>query len=165
MGAGGLGEATEVSRVRCEDLIAITGQEDDPGVDDIGSARAGQQQADPAAEIVIDGLYVDAGEQAGKDYLASAPTAPDLADDSTVGQRRPIRLPFPFDDGDHVPIATLDGDERAGIEDDAHAAPRLVRLEALFFSTAGVRMTTARERDRRVAAWISSGVISPCSAS
>jgi hypothetical protein len=63
---------------------------------------------------------------------------------------------------DDVAVATLDGDQRAGVEDERH------RRDARRDGRARPRLTDAATppgRARRAAARISSGVISPCSCS
>ena len=68
--------------------------------------------------------------------MAAAPAAPYLTDHASVGQRRSALVSLPFDESDHRPIAALDRDQRARIEDDAHAAPRLRRGKRLRCSGA-----------------------------
>lgn len=163
--ACGLGEVRQIVRVGREDFVTIDGQQNDCGVDDIGAASEAEENTDSPAERLIDGVNIEAGQQAGEVRLATLPATPHLADDATVGQRRTALLAFPFDEGHDVAVTTLDCQQRPGVKDNAHAAPRFVRRRARGLSAGGVRTTTARPRVRRVASRISSSVIWPCSAS
>jgi hypothetical protein len=57
--AGHGGKIPQVSRIRGEDLVAIVGEQDDGGVDDVGSARGAQEDTRPTTQFVIEGLNID----------------------------------------------------------------------------------------------------------
>lgn len=153
--AGGDCQALEVVGIRGIDLVVINGKEHDRGIDDIRGSSAAQKHTGPTPGLAVDWSDIDTGQQPGKVCLTTVPTAPHLADNTSVGQRRAVRAPLPLDDGDHLAVAAFDRNEGAGVEDDGHRSLPAGRE----------RTTAARLRARRLAASISSSLISPCSAS
>ena len=119
-----------------------------------------EEHTSPAAERLVERVHVDAGKQTSEVRLTTVPATPHLPDHPTVGKGCTVFLPLSLEEGDDLPVASLDGEQTAGIEDDGHAAPRFLRGFA-----GAVRTTTARACVRRVASLISSSVISPCAAS
>lgn len=85
------------------------------------SPRSGEEHASTTAELVIERGHVDAGPQPGEPRLATDAAPPHLADHPTVGHRASARHELGVDQGDDIRSHPLDGDERAGVQEEGHA--------------------------------------------
>lgn len=137
-------------RIRCEHDVAVTRHCYDRSVDGIPRSAHTEQASGSPTQLVVERRNVDAGEQPCEQYLSAGTAPPHLSDDAAMASGWPASETFCFDECDDVAITALRGDERSGVEDQRHAAPR---------------ETTALDAARRWAEVISSALISPCSAS
>lgn len=74
--SGGGGEGGEVFGVRCVDLVAVAGEQDESGVDDVVGGCGGEENTGSAAECVVERYDLDAGEEAGDVALAAGSASP-----------------------------------------------------------------------------------------
>lgn len=59
--AGGLGKSPQILWVGGEDVVAVVGQHDDCGINDIASASSPEQDSDLPAECLVERLNVQPG--------------------------------------------------------------------------------------------------------
>jgi len=89
-------------------------------IDDIGRASPREQFADPPAILLAQGLYADARQDARKIGLLAA-IAPDQTDHRDAGPQRRAQLLKHAQLGTYRAVATVNGDQRAGVEYRLHA--------------------------------------------
>jgi hypothetical protein len=118
-------------------------------------AGAPQAHAGLPAEFVVEWHHFHAVEQPRDRNRTSLPASPDLAYYAAVRDRRSPGEQRGLQECHHPAITAFSGNERAGVEDECHAAP-CERLP---------RTTVAPARVPRTASAISSSVMVPCSAS
>ncbi|HEY4059776.1 MAG TPA: hypothetical protein VGM39_24345 [Kofleriaceae bacterium] len=117
--AGGERERFEVIGIGGQNRVSVGRKQDHGSVDHVGSTRTSEQDPRATSESLVERDDFDRGEKLGKTRLTSAAT-PDLSDHSTVRAWSPKRCQLGSDNGVRERIASLDGDERACIQDDAH---------------------------------------------
>ena len=83
MATAGRSQDLEVVGVRGDDVVAVVGQEDDGGVDDVGAPSGAKQLAGRAPEKLVERTHVDSGKSSCQPSLGR----PSLAERSEP--RRP----------------------------------------------------------------------------
>ena len=148
---GRRGQGPEVVGIGGEDLVAVGGQEDEGGIDDVGRTRPSEEDTRPPAQTVVERGDLDAGQDDGEQCLAVPAPPPHLPDDTAVGEGRTPGQNLILEGGDEFAVGRLDRDQGPRIEKEGHES--------------GPRTTMARAPRPRRASRISSSVITPCSAS
>ena len=120
MQAAGLCEQHEVVGIRGEDLIAVLGEHHERGVDDIACMRDSKQGACRSTQSIVERRNENARERAGQACLPGL-SAPDLPDDTTMGDRHATGYPLAGEQGHDPAIPALDGDQRPSVENERHA--------------------------------------------
>ncbi|MDQ1437418.1 MAG: hypothetical protein QOK43_1047 [Acidimicrobiaceae bacterium] len=145
----------EILAVDRHDLVAVGCEQHDAGIDDISQPRGTEEQPSRPAKWLIERADVDSTESLRQPGLTRA-AAPHLSKDPGVGQRE-VSIDLGGLQADpHLAFIALQRDQRAAVEDEAHAdfvLPAACRRRP--------RTTVASCRSARLWAVISSALISP----
>ncbi|MDQ1445165.1 MAG: hypothetical protein QOI20_1629 [Acidimicrobiaceae bacterium] len=148
----------EILAVDRHDLVAVGCEQHDAGIDDISQPRGTEEQPSRPAKWLIERADVDSTESLRQPGLTRA-AAPHLSKDSGVGQRE-VSIDLGGLQADpHLAFIALQRDQRAAVEDEAHADFALPALPAACRRRP--RTTVASCRSARLWAAISSALISP----
>jgi hypothetical protein len=114
----------EVPRVRRDDAVAVRREENEGSIDHIGAAYLGEQRSGGAAELVVERSDLDPGEYLRKERLSPTAT-PHLTHDPAVRHDRLLVAMRFFQSTPDRAVGAVERDERAAVEDESQAAPRL----------------------------------------
>src|SRR5208282_3171756 len=132
-----------------QDPVSGLGQQDDGGIDRVGSTGQAEQDAGLAAIVVIYGADIDRAQQSRQVHLAALLVTPDQGDHHRVAAQLHSALLGHTQPGDHRAVVVVDGHQCPSVENQgAHAAVSLAGTPSSCSARA-----------------ISCGVSAPCSAS
>ncbi|WP_207770155.1 hypothetical protein [Frankia canadensis] len=118
-----LHKAGDVLGVAGQDAVTRTGEQGHRRVNHIRRTGSAKQHTGLAAGPFINGTHLHCAEEAGQRGLPPGAIPPDLGDDDGVAPQADVPLLRDPESGHHLPIAALDSQKRARVENEgAHAA-------------------------------------------
>ncbi len=123
--AGCGGQRDKIVEVRGQDKVIVLGEQHDCGIEHIAASRRAQQPASLFAQFYVQRHDLDVRKQFRQTGLPAGSTASDLSNHTTMWHRYPSELAFSLDACDEFPAATLDRDERPGVEHQRHTGRRI----------------------------------------
>src|SRR5579871_3040388 len=114
-------QTAKVLDIARQDDIAVADEQRDMGVDDVGRLRGPAKVARDPGHPIVEPDFGDASQEAGEERPAGAAAAPRL-------RHAPRRCRHPIApatsglyEGSDLPVAAVEGDERAGVEYERHS--------------------------------------------
>jgi hypothetical protein len=114
-------QPAEVLGVAGYDYVAIVGQECDVSVDNVARSGGATKLADTSGYLRVETVLKDTAKQAGQVRLPWSTSSPDLGHTPRRGRDPLAAAAGDFDQSRDLAIATVEGDQTARVEYQAHA--------------------------------------------